>query len=133
MWQSVEILSVFNTLILKQIFWKAIIFFSKNWSTVYQFRVLRLKMHHFRTKLPYQKPMLRQIEWWVQNGPITKNGVLPVTTLFFWKCYFSLGTSYKELIWFTNDSNPHIRIFCNRWSVIWQCFSPLSILNYKMI
>ena len=27
--------------------------------------------------------MLRQIEWWVQNGPITKNGVLPVTTLFF--------------------------------------------------
>ena len=23
---------------------------------------LRLKMHHFHTKLPYQKPMLRQIE-----------------------------------------------------------------------
>ena len=27
--------------------------------------------------------MLRQIEWWLQNGPITENGVLPVTTLFF--------------------------------------------------
>ena len=24
-----------------------------------------------------------QIEWWVQNRPITKNGALPVTTLFF--------------------------------------------------
>ena len=23
----------------------------------------RLKMHHFHTKLPYQKPILRQIEW----------------------------------------------------------------------
>ena len=29
--------------------------------------------------------MLRQIEWWVQNEPITKNGVLPVTTLCFSK------------------------------------------------
>ena len=27
--------------------------------------------------------MLRQIEWWLQNGPIKRNGVLPVTTLFF--------------------------------------------------
>ena len=33
-----------------------------------------------------QKAMLRQIEWRLQNGPITKGGVLPVTTLFFfWK------------------------------------------------
>ena len=24
----------------------------------------------------------RQIEWWVQNGPITKNGVLPVIHFF---------------------------------------------------
>ena len=29
--------------------------------------------------------MLREIEWRVQNGPITKNIVLPVWTLFFWK------------------------------------------------
>ena len=42
--------------------------------------------------------MLRQIEGWVHNGPITKNGVLVVTTLFFKKFCFSLRTSYKELI-----------------------------------
>ena len=30
-------------------------------------------MHHFHTKLPDQKLMLRQIECWVQNEPITKN------------------------------------------------------------
>ena len=27
--------------------------------------------------------MLRQIEWRLQNRPITKSGVLPVTTYFF--------------------------------------------------
>ena len=73
--------------------------------------------------------MLRQIEWWLQNGPITKNGVLPVTTSFFWKFCFSLRTSYKELIWCTNDPNAHIRTFCKRWSFIWRYFFPVSIVN----
>ena len=40
-------------------------------------------MYNFCTKLPCQKLILRLIEWGVQNGPITKNGVLLVTTLFF--------------------------------------------------
>ena len=40
-------------------------------STINQKRMLR------------QKPMLRQIEWRVRNGPITKNGRLPLTTSFF--------------------------------------------------
>ena len=43
--------------------------------------------------MPYQKLMLRQIEWGVQNGPIKKNEVWPVTTLFFKKFCFNLGTS----------------------------------------
>ena len=30
--------------------------------------------------------MLKLVEWGVQNGDITKNGVLPVTTQFF--CFF---------------------------------------------
>ena len=38
---------------------------------------------HFRTKLPCQKPMLIQIEWGVQNRPITKNRVLPLNSLLF--------------------------------------------------
>ena len=33
--------------------------------------------------MTYQKPMLRQIERRVQNRPITNNGVLSETTLFF--------------------------------------------------
>ena len=31
------------------------------WSTVFQVNALRLKRHHFHTIIPYQKPMLRQI------------------------------------------------------------------------
>ena len=88
-----------------------------------------MKTHHFHTKLPYQKSMLRQIKWWLQNGPITKNGVLPVTTLFFWKFCFSLRTSYKELICCTNNPNTHICAFCKRWSFIWRSFFPVNILN----
>ena len=42
--------------------------------------------------------MLRQIEKWVQNADITKNRVLPVTTLFFSKFCFSLRTLIKS--WF---------------------------------
>ena len=101
----------------------------------YRFLVtaLRLKTHHIHTKLPYQKPMLRQIEWWIQNGPITKNGVLPVTTLFFWKFCFSLRISYKELIWCTNNPNICIRNFCKHWSFIWRCFFPVSILKWLRV
>ena len=62
--------------------------------------------------------MLRKIEWGVQNGPITKNGFLPVTTLLFRKFWFSLRTSYKELIGCTNHPNVHIHTFRKRWSFI---------------
>ena len=65
------------------------------WKTKTVFKKLE---YLFYTKLAYQTLMLRQIEWWLQNGPITKNGVLPVTTFFLWKFCFSFRTSYKE--WF---------------------------------
>ena len=93
-------------------------------------KTLRLKTHHFHTELSYRKPMLRHIKWWVQNGHITKNGVLAELLHFLWKFCFSLRTSYyKELIWYSNDPNAHIRTFCKRWSFIWRCFFPVSILK----
>ena len=126
MWQSVEILNDFNTLTLKQVFWKTKSFFKK---LEYPFFVESTKIEKASFPYKYQKPMLRQIEWWVQNGPITKNGVLPVTTLFFWKFCFSLRTSYKKLIWCTKGSNDHVLTFRKRWSFIWRWFFPVSILN----
>ena len=128
--QSLEILKVFNTLTLKQIFWKTITFFKK---LEYRFLVVRLKTRFFYTKLPCQKPMLRRIEWWVQNGALIKNVILQVTTLFFRNFCFILRTSCKELIWCTNYPNIHFCTFCKRWSFIWQCFFPVSILKAIVI
>ena len=73
MWQPLEILSVFNTLTLTKIFWKTKSFFKK---PMYRFLVKSIKIETTTC------PMLRKIEWEVQNRPITKNWVLPVTTLF---------------------------------------------------
>ena len=73
----------------------------------------------------------------MQNGSITKNGVLPVTTLIFWKFCFSLRTSYKELIYNfctnigTTYQSVHSHTFRNRCSFIWGCFFPVSFLNWS--
>ena len=92
-------------------------------------KVLRLTTKHFLTKLLCQKPMLRQIEWGVQNWPITKNRVLPVTIFLFRKFCFSLETLYIELIWYTSHPNVHIRTFRRCWSFTLGCFFPVSILK----
>ena len=55
---------------------------------VFKFKALRKKAQHFRTKLPCQKPMLRQMEWGVQNKP--KN-----------ECKF-LELYHKERVFSTN-------------------------------
>ena len=52
----------FSTLTLKQIFWKTKTLFKK-WSIIFQLTTIRLKRYHFHTKLIYQKPVLKQIEW----------------------------------------------------------------------
>ena len=54
--------------------------------------------------------MLRQIEWGVQNGPITKNGVLSVTTLFLIKVRNKNGTEVtleisSTIVGDSNDKN----------------------------
>ena len=97
--------------------------------------ILRLKTHHFHTKLSCQKPMLRQIEWGVQNRLLTKNGVLPVTTLFFRKFCLNLRTSYEELIWCTNTTQMAIFMLFESVGVLFEgAFSlwvSLSWLSFK--
>ena len=45
--------------------------------------ILRPEAQHFHTKLICQRSVLIQIEWvGVQNGPIIKNTVLPLTSYF---------------------------------------------------
>ena len=66
MLKSMKILNVFNTLTFIQIFWKTKTFFKK---LEFAFLVEITKID--------------QTEWRLQNGPITKSGVLPITSLFF--------------------------------------------------
>ena len=53
--------------------------------SLFSLQYLRLRAQHFLTKFPCQKLMLKQIEWEVENGPITKNRLLALTTLFFFE------------------------------------------------
>ena len=65
----------------------------------------------------------------IKKACMTKNGVLPETNFFFLNILFQWRTSYKELIWCTNDTNVHIQTFCERWSFIWRCFSSVSLIE----
>ena len=62
--------------------------------------------------------MLRQIEWGVRNGPITKNEVLPVTTFL-----FENFASVQDLLIMSLFDVPitqmsHIHTFLKHWSFI---------------
>ena len=62
--------------------------------------------------------MLRQRKWGVQNGPITKNEVLPVTTFL-----FENFASVQDLLIMSLFDVPitqmsHIHTFRKRWSFI---------------
>ena len=92
-------------------------------------KILGLKTQHFHTKLLSQKPMLRQLKWGVQIGPMQMTDFFPVATLYFRKFCFSLGTLYKELIWYINHPNAHIHTSWKSLSFTWGCFFPVNILR----
>ena len=85
-----QVSNVYNTLTLKQIFWRTKTFFKK---LEYRFLVEATKIEI--TPFPFKTALsgANVKEWRLQNGPITKSGVLPVTTLFFWKNFSSFRTS----------------------------------------
>ena len=118
MWQSVEILNDFSTLTLKQIFWKMKTFFKKLEN---RFLVESTKIENpsFLFKTAISEANVKTNRMVSVKWTYHKDWVLPVTTLFFWKLFFSLRNSYKELIWCTNDSNTHILTFYKPWSLTW--------------
>ena len=71
-----EILNVFNTLTLKQIFWKKKTFLKK---LEYWFLVESSKIKN--ASFPYNAAIsdVKTNRMVAQNGPITKNRVLPIT------------------------------------------------------
>ena len=73
MWQSLKILNVFNTLTLKQIFWKTKTFFKK---LEYRFLVESTKIEN--ASFPY-KTAISEANVKTQNGEYKIDRVLPVT------------------------------------------------------
>ena len=84
MWQSMKVSNVFNTLTLKQTFWKTKTFFKKL-ENRFLVETTKIETTSFTFKTAQSEANVKTIEWGLQNGPITKSGVLPVTTLFFLK------------------------------------------------
>ena len=132
MWQSVKVSNVFNTLTLKQIFWKTKTFFKK---LEYRFLVESTKIEN--ASFPYKTA--------ISEASVKRNRMVTTKWIYheersfasnyfnFWKFYTSLSTSYKELICCTNNTNAHICTFCKRWSFIWRCFFPLSTLKVARV
>ena len=76
-------MNVFNSLTLKETFFKKLEF-------CFLVESAKIENVSFYVKLLCQKPMLRQIDWGVQNGPITKKGFSPVTNFFFFESFVSI-------------------------------------------
>ena len=130
MWQSVEILNDFNTLTLKQIFWKRKIFFKQ-----LEYRFLVESTKNETASFPYKTAISKanvKIERWEQNYN-HKERRFASNYFFVREFCFSLETSYKALIWRTKDPNSHIRTFWKQWGFIWWCFFPVSILMKALI
>ena len=73
MWQSAEILNVFNTFTLKQIFWKTKTFFKK-----LEYGLLaestEIESASFSYKTAISEANVKTNRMGVQNGPFRKNG-----------------------------------------------------------
>ena len=130
MWQSVKILKVSNALTLKQIFLRTKTFFKK---LEYHFLVQNTKTENasFSYKAATSEANLktnRMVSEYKMDLS-QRTDFCQQTTLFFWKFCFSLRTSYKELIWYTNEPNTHILTFRKRWILFDGAFSRSVSLN----
>ena len=104
--------------------------FSKNWSTVFWLKPLRLKTSFpFKTGLSEANAKTNKMR--TTKLTYHKEWSFISNCFIFWKICFSFRTSWNELIWCTNDPNVHIRIFIfrKRWSLILGCLFSVSILK----
>ena len=128
MWQSLKISNVFNTLTLKQIFWKTKTFFRK-----LEYRFLFESNNTENTSFPYKTAIseanVKKNKMVIAKWTYQKERSFAVTTLFFWKFCSSLRAFYIELICRTNNPKSDIGTFWKPWSFVWRCFFPMNILN----
>ena len=111
MWHSVEILNVFNTLTLKQIFWKTKTLFKK---LEYHFLLESTKIES--TSFPYKTAIseanVKINRMLATKWTYRKERSFASNYFMFLKICFSLRICYRELVLCTNNPNAHIHTFC---------------------
>ena len=128
MWQSVKVLKVFNTLTLKQIFWKTKTFFNKL-EFIFLVESTEIENASFTCKIAMSEANVKTNRMVSTKCTYYKEQSFASNYYFFWKFCFNLLNSYKELICCTNYPNVHIHTFCKCFNFIWRCFLPLGILK----
>ena len=132
---SVEIRNVFNILSLKQIFRKRKTFFKKlEYSFLVESTNIEKATFLYKTILSEANVKINRMESTKCTYHKEWHFIFKIiTTLFFWKFYFSLRTFYNEFIWYTNYLNAHIRTFFMHCSFVWGCCFPVSILKQHLL
>ena len=128
MWQSVKVLNVFNTLTLKQIFWKTKTF-SKKMEHLFLVESTKIENASFPYKTLISEANVKTNRMVSTKWTYYQKRSFAGNYFIFLKILFSLRTSFRELFWFTSSLNAHIHTFCKRWSFIWRCLSLVSILD----
>ena len=134
MWQSVQVLSVFNTFTLKNIFWWTKSFLKKLEHSFFVESV-KTEISSFSYKTAISEANVRTNRMVSTKWTYRKKRSV-ASNLFFGKLRFSLRASYKELICCTSYPNVNIRTFCKCWSFLWRCLFPVGILEsfaYKIV
>ena len=104
--------------------------FSKNWSINFLFESTKIENASFPYKTDISEAHVTTNRIVSTKWTYQKERSLASNYFIFLKNLFQFKrTSYKEMIWCTNDPNAHIRTFCRRWNFIWRYFFPVSILK----
>ena len=116
MWQSVETLNVFNTLTLKQIFWKTKTFFKK---LEHRFLLESTNMENisFPCKTTISEANVKTNRMVNTKWIYHKERIFLSNYFIFWRFCFSLRTSYKELISCTQEPKCPYSYFNKLWNM----------------
>ena len=114
LWQSLEILNIFNTLTLKQMFWK-----TKTFSKILEHRFLvestKIKIATFPYKRQWQKVLSEDNVKTnrIGSSKLTYPNERNFTSIYFtfFKILFQYKNLYNEMNWCTNYPNVHIHVF----------------------
>ena len=123
MWQSVDILNVFNTLTLKEIFWKTKTFFKKleNDFLVESTDNALFPYKTVKSEANFKTNRMVSTKW---NYHRERN----FACNYFWNICFIIRTSFKELIWCRNYPNVQIDTFRRCGRFIWGKKLPCALL-----